>query len=402
MRLKVLHVVSNVDPESGGPTRVLTDLAKHQTEAGHSITICTTDRTNTGSGIEPAALVPLRHSGAQLECFRADVPTILYSRSMHTWLKRSIENFDIVHVHGLYRFPTTYAAALARKRAVPYIIRPHGSLDPYLYRRSTKNHLVLKRIYERLFDLPNLHGASAIHYTTEEERQRVEFLKLRSSSFVLPNGIDWSRFERLPHRGAFRKQLGVGDAPLVLFLGRLHFKKGLDLLIPAFARVRQAIPSAVLVIAGPDHDGYARKVREWVARHQLTAAVSLVGPLIGADTVSAYVDSDLFVLPSYTENFGVSVVEAMACGVPVVISDQVNIHRETVAAHAGVVTRCDIADIATAVTSLLGNPSQRRQMGAAGRLTAQRNFTWEPLIAGLTVTYEGIVAKRSSTLPITA
>src|SRR5690606_8058113 len=217
----------------------------------------------------------------------------------------------IVHVHGLYRFPPTYAAWQARQQGVPYIIRPHGSLDPYLYDKSTAGSVWLKRLYERWFDLPNLNAASAIHYTAEEERKRAAFLRLRAPSFVVPNGLEWREYAELPRRGALRAKLGLGDAPVVLFLGRLHFKKGLDLLIPAFETLRGRVPEAQLVIAGPENDQYGRLVRQWVAARGLGAAVHFVGPLFERDVVQAYVDADVFALPSYTENFGMTVVEAM-------------------------------------------------------------------------------------------
>ena len=393
--MKILHVVSTMDPVSGGPTRVLADLVRYQHDVGYELTICTTDRGNpTSRRINKSAFTPLLNA-AELYCFPTEVPTLLVSGKMGAWLRKNIRRYDIVHIHGLYRFPPTYAAYQARKQGVPYVIRPHGALDPYLYTKSSRN-VLLKRLYERWFDLPNLHGAGAIHYTAEDERQRAAFLGLRAPSFVVPNGIDWGRYAHLPARGTFRDSLGIGDAQLVLFLGRLHHKKGLDLLIPAFEKVHQQFPGVHLAIVGPENDSYGEQVRSWVTDRGLTNAVHFVGHLDGADVIQAYVDADIFVLPSYTENFGLTVVEAMACGLPVVISDQVNIHAEVAQSGAGLVTRCDADEVAEAVISLLGDSDRRSVMGRAGREAAQTRYTWPTIVDALSREYESVVRQNNT------
>ena len=232
--MRILHVVSTLAPSSGGPTQVVRDLSAAQHQAGHAVTVCTTNRGN------PVHVVladeyfdTLSGTGVEVKAFGVDISPLLYSRGLVRWLRRSVTVFDIVHIHGLYRFPPTYAASRARRRGIPYIVRPHGSLDPYLLKQSSRS-LILKRLYERLFDFPNLNAAGAIHYTAEEEREHAAPLNLRAPSFVVPNGIDWERYRTLPPRGALRARWGLHHEPVVLFLGRLHFKKGLDLLIPAF------------------------------------------------------------------------------------------------------------------------------------------------------------------------
>jgi len=391
--MKVLHVISTLAPSSGGPTAALYGMANHQCRAGHDVTICTTNRGNpTSRVLNDIEIRAGLDKGVSLHSFETALVSILISRDLRNWLTKHIAEFDIVHVHGLYRFPSTYAAYRARKEGVPNVIRPHGGLDPYLYSKSARS-VALKRLYERWFDLPNLHAAGAIHYTAEEERQRASFLNLRAPSFVVPNGVDWTRFEKLPGRGAFRAAHTLGDAPLVLFLGRLHSVKGLDLLIPAFDSVRRDIPDAQLVIVGPENDDYGRKVRGWVQERGLTKAVHFIGHLDGADVIQAYVDADVFVLPSYTENFGMTVVEAMVCGLPVVISDQVNIHREVAESGGGLVTRCDADEVAQALITLLKDRERRRGMGEAGRQFVQQRYTWPVIVDALTHEYENVIKR---------
>jgi glycosyltransferase involved in cell wall biosynthesis len=391
--MNILHVIGSLDPAAGGTTAALADLTRYQAIAGQRVAVCTTDRGHPPSkllGVEAVARV--LKTAVDLHCFAVDFSPLLYSRSMARWMMDNISRFDVVHIHGVYRFPMTYAARCAHMQAVPYIVRPHGALDPYLFRQSSAS-VVLKRLYEHWFALPLLNSAGAIHYTSEDERERASFLRLRAPSFVVPNGIDWDRFEQLPRRGAFRAGLGIGAALLVLFLGRVNFKKGLDLLVPAFAQLRRLHPDAHLAIVGPDNEGYGARVRQWVRECGLEQWVHLVDQLDGPEILQAYVDAEVFVLPSYTENFGMTVVEAMACGTPVVISDQVNIHRAVRDASAGLVTRCDVDEIAEATAALLSDEARRQAMGAAGRCAARDLYSWPPIVRQLTLEYEAVIAR---------
>ena len=383
-----------LSPRYGGPATVLPQLASAQSAAGHDVVVATTN-ADQPSGVyrQPGWD---RLSGSEVRVYYAPVQfaPLTVSFGLCSYLLRAIPSFDVVHVHGLYRFPATMAAKLCRWFGVPFVIRPHGSLDPYLYGRSTSGNLRLKRLYERWLDLPNLNAAAAVHYTAEEERERASFLELRAPSFVIPNGLDWEQYRTLPTRGDMRARWGLGDAPVALFLGRLHVKKGLDLLIPAFESVLRVRPDAHLVIAGPENDDYGRTVREWVTERNLDPYVHFVGPLQGADVLRAYVDADVFVLPSYTENFGMTVVEAMACALPVVISDQVNIHAEISRASAGIVTRCDSDDVATALLALLGDADRRHAAGCAGRRVVREHYSWPAIVDALSEEYALLIDRR--------
>jgi glycosyltransferase involved in cell wall biosynthesis len=333
---------------------------------------------------------PTKRDGVTIHYFPVQFKPLVVSIQMAAILWRETRNFNVIHIHGIYRFPQSFAAWCARRHGVPYIIQPHGSLDPYLYHQ--KRHQWLKRIYEHLVDMPNLRCASAIHYTTAEERELTRFLNIADRGVVIPNGLELSRFEKLPNVGEFRERWGIpGNVPLILFLGRINFKKGLDLLIPAFARTYKEWPRAHLVIAGPDNEGYGQKVRGWIRKHGIKSRVTFTGMLKREETVSAYVDADLFVLPSYTENFGMTVVEAMACGCPVVISDRVNIWREVNQASAGLVTQCDVEYVAKAMLKLLGDDELRKSMGRAGRALVREKYDWKQISLELIRLYENLV-----------
>ena len=276
---------------------------------------------------------------------------------------------------------------------IPYLIRPHGSLDPYLYDRSTLNLLPLKRAYEKIIDFPNIENASVIHFTSSDERSLCNKYNFPTPQIVVPNGLDWNRYSELPDKGWLRKQLSLTHQPIVLFLGRLHFKKGFDLLIPSFSTVLQHLPDAQLVIAGPDNYGYAKQIISWINEYHINNNVHFLGMLDVDEVLNAYVDSDVFVLPSYTENFGLTVIEAMACSIPVVVSDQVNIHEIVSSYDAGIVTPMNSDQIAAAILSILSNKSIATKYGQNGRKAIFSNFTWDKILDTLTLTYEKILSR---------
>lgn len=392
MLMKTLHVISTLTPRFGGTTTVVRTLSAYQARARLNVTVCTTNGDSSTSGKMPVA-IGLLEDGVTCRYFPAWSP-LLIAPAMGRWFKNHLRQFDIVHIHGLYRFPVSSAAWWARKTGVPYMIMPHGSLDPFLYNQSQYN-LPLKKIYERLFDIPNLNHATAIHYTTEEEAKRAAFLRLRSRAVVLPNGIDWENYRRLPPRGNFRRYIRFDDqTPLVLFLGRINFKKGLDLLVPAFGRVTKKRADARLAIVGPDNEGYCSKVRRWCKEYGIQDRVFFVDHLGFEKVKEAYVDADCFVLPSYTENFGLTVVEAMACGTPVIISDQVNIWREVQEARAGIVVRLDSRDVADAICRILADKIEAKAMGTRGRVAAEKCYAWPHIVEQLTQVYRELIEEK--------
>lgn len=370
-------------------------LSSFQAETGLDVTVCTTSWTSATEGKASVRVnTELLEDKVRYWYFTSWTP-MLFSPVMARWLEQHVKQFDIVHIHGLYRFPVTYAAWVARTRKVPYIIRPHGSLDPFLYKQSRYS-LPLKRLYERFFDIPNLNHASAIHYTADEEQERAAFLGLRARPVIVPNGIDWQSYCRLPFKGSFRQRLELDDhTPLVLFLGRINFKKGLDLLVPAFSQVAKQYSNARLAIVGPDDEGYGSKVRQWCVEHGVRDKAFFVDHL-GLEAVKqAYVDADVFVLSSHTENFGMTVVEAMACGCPVVISDQVNIWREVQQEGAGVVVRLDPHEVAEAICHVLANRNAAEDMGARGRRAAERRYAWPRIVDRFTQVYRELAETAS-------
>lgn len=207
-------------------------------------------------------------------------------------------------------FSTLAAARYARKHRVPYIVRPHGSLDPFLRRRGR----LKKFIYTGLIEKRNLDRATAIHYTSRDERDLAAPVGIKAPSVVVPLGVNLEEFESLPVPGTFRSRYPeTREKDLVLFLGRLHFKKGLDLLLQSFRKVAAQLPNVHLVVAGPDDAGVTPKMKAWLANAGILNRATFTGMLTGTMRLAALKDADVWMLPSYTENFGLAVVEAMAC-----------------------------------------------------------------------------------------
>ena len=239
----------------------------------------------------------------------------------------------------------------------------------------------------------NLNGAAAIHFTSEEERAEAATFGLKIHSFVVPNGINLEVFAHLPPPGDFRKNYPeVAGKKLLLFLGRISWKKGLDLLVRAYGALARARDDLHLIIAGPDDEGYRIKVENWLAMERVQGRITFTGMLTGEDKLAAFVDADVFCLPSYQENFGMAVIEAMACGLPVIISDRVNTWRDIKSAGAGIVTACHADEIASAITSVLKNEEAAEKMGAQGKKLVREMYSSEIVAEAMLEIYERVLA----------
>ena len=253
-------------------------------------------------------------------------------------------------------------------------MRPHGSLDPYIFRR----HRLRKRLMELWFQDAVTRRAAAVLFTTEEEMRLARPRIFGVPGVVVPLGLDIEEYDPAPLRGRFRSaHPSIGDRPIVLFLGRLNFKKGLDVLVRAFAAALRAVPEAHLVVAGPD-GGLRAQTEAWIGAHGLRDRATLPGMVGGADKMALLADADLFVLPSYSENFGIAVIEAMACGLPVAVSDRVNLWREVAGAGAGWVVPPETEPVRDAIVEALSDPARAREMGARGRALVAERFAWVP------------------------
>jgi len=313
------------------------------------------------------------------------------ARGARRRLQPMVDQFDIIHLHGVWDTLIHAAGALAAERGKPFALTPHGMLDPWsLAQKRWKKRLALALGYRRM-----LNHAAFLHFLNADERDLVERLHLTSPTRVLPNGIFLQEFDPLPEKGAFRAAMPeIAGARLVLFLSRLHYKKGLDLLADAFAIVGREFADAHLVVAGPD-DGVKASLESQIARLGIADRVHLVGPIYAAQKLAALRDCDCFCLPSRQEGFSLAIIEAMACEAPVVITPGCHF-PEVSDSRAGIVAELDAPAIAAAIATILRDPDAAAKMGKNGRELVVDRFTW-PNIAGQMVDdYRQVVLARKN------
>jgi glycosyltransferase involved in cell wall biosynthesis len=369
--MRVLHAISGINRENGGPPIVLHGLAAAQVRAGLDVRVVATWTTDPVPGVV-----------AELEAKGVRVTHIGPARnpmSRHPETARVLDELvrdaDVVHVHAVWEQIQHLACRAARRRGVPYVFTPHGMLDPW----NRSNGYWKKWLYLLWRMRRNLERAAAIHFATDMERDAVARLRLRPPAIVEPFGLDAADFTDLPPRGEFRaRYLQVGDRKLVVFLGRLDYGKGLELLIPAFAKI--ARDDAALVIVGPDsHSGYRQTVERMIVEQTLADRVVLTGMLTGRDKLAALVDAHVMAQPSFHENFGLAVIEGLACGTPVVVSDQVYLWPKIKEAGVGGVTRLTVDDVAATLKAWLDDQALRDSAATRARSFALREFAWDQI-----------------------
>jgi glycosyltransferase involved in cell wall biosynthesis len=388
--MRVVHVISSLAMTLGGPSKACIEMARAIAARGHTVEIYTTDFGLEGRVRADGA--PVADGGAVVRYFPVQAPREFKpSWLLYRALARDLPHADVVHLHSLYLFHDWAAGRICHRAGVPYIVQPHGTLDPYIWRR----HRARKRVMEWAFQNQVLRRAAAIHYTTEEEMRLATPYAQGAAGAVVPLGVELDGYDSLqPPDRFFARHPETRGKRIVLFLSRLHEKKGLDILVASFGRIAQQFPDTHLVLAGPD-DGMGARVDAWLRKAGVADRATRTGMLEGEDKGAALAAASVFVLPSYSENFGIAVLEAMAAGVPVAISDQVNLWREVERGAAGLVSPCDAEAFAGLLERLLGDPAAARRMGEAGRALAREKFAWPRIASVLEALYEDVAARRS-------
>jgi len=383
--MKILHVIPALAYGFGGPTQAVLEICKGLVKYGTDVTIFTTN-----ADIKKKLDVPINKEvnldGIKIFYFSIDFfHRYKFSFDLIDAIKKKIKDFDIIHIHSLFQFPTLISSYYARKFNKPYIIRPLGQLDPFLLRRHRLRKLFDLYILER----KNIEYANYLHFTTEEEEKLARKSGLKFSSFVLPLGIDLENFKNLPDWGEFRKKYPeTKDKRIILFLGRISFKKGLDILIEAFYQLCKIREDIHLVIAGPDDEGYGAKIKTLVKKRNILDKVTFTGMLLGKDKLSAFRDSDIFVLPSYSENFGLAVIEAMVCGLPVVISNKVNLYPYIQNREAGVVVEPEVFSLYNGLKKILDDSALSLKLKENARMLIWEKFSIDRIIPQLVDIYK--------------
>lgn len=390
--MRVLHVIPSVSRSRGGPSFAITSMARGLTATGLRVDIATTDDDGAGRRTDVPLGEPLVRGGAAYWYFPRQSRFYTVSVPLTLWLARNASKYDLIHIHGLFSYPTLPAALFAYARRVPYVVRPLGTLNRW---GMQNRHPWIKGLSFRLLEGNILGRAAVVHYTSEQERLEAQVLGFEQQrAVVVPLGIDVGWFDSLPPRGWLENRAPhlASRKMIFLFLSRLAPIKGLDLLLPAFAHLRErASKGAALVIVGSGERDFVTRMRQLCSSLGIEQDVFWAGFLSGRDKLSAFAEADAFVLPSYSENFGVAAVEAMASRLPVIVSDQVGIHREIAEGEAGLVTDCSVRSLTNAMRIVAHSADLRQRLGANAQRLANDTFSIEAMTDRLLRLYEMVL-----------
>ena len=389
-KLKVLHIVVSMAPEYGGPVLTVPGLTSALAQEGIHCEIFTTLWKKDSADVMPSCAVPVN---------RFDVGFLArfwngYSKSLAKtlWDRIGSGAFDLLHVHEPWHYPGFVAFLAARKYNIPYVLSSRGSFQKWCLRQKAFK----KWVYMKMIQGHILQSADAIHALTNEEMKSISELGYRTPVSVVPNGVDLSPFEYVPDISEFLAAYPeLSGKRVILFIGRLHRQKGLDVLARSYASLSHKFKNVALLVAGPDEDGTQKRMESILKTSSALRGTVFTGMLTGKDKLAALACADLFVLPSYSEGFSMAVLEALAAGLPVVISRQCNF-PEVSEHNAGFVVERDDPAVTEAISTLLSDDQLRARMGQNGRNLVREKYTWNAVAASMAGLYRKLVAQRST------
>jgi len=374
----------------GGPVKAVYELSKELVKKGHDVTVYTTDICDRTSSLDVKSDGPIQVDGIRTYYFRNISKELAYDYKLFLCptlvpvIRKEISRFDILHLHEYYTFQNVVTHYFAKKCHVPYVLSTRGSLCPVVRKQKAR----FKQVFAYLFGRNLLQDVSVAIALTREERRQLLLMGLEPDKVrVIPNGVNLLEFADLPKKGIFRQKYLIGsDETIILFLSRITRKKGLDLLINVFSRLVEQLRGLRLVIAGPADLDCLASLKRLIATKKIEDKVLFTGLLVEKKKLSAYVDADVFVLPSYSEGLPLAVLEACASGVPVVITDRCNI-PEVAHYKAGFVVGVNEEEIQNAVFTVLNDEKIKRELGSNGRKMVREKFTLTKVVEQLEELY---------------
>ena len=384
MKLRLLHVVPSYIPawRYGGPIYSVHGLCKALAARGHEVHVATTNVDGAGD-TAVSLLEPVDIDGVKVHYFQSRrLRRLYYSPPMHRYLSATMATWDLVHTHSVFLWPTTAAARLARSARKPYVVSPRGMLVRDLIRRRQT---VLKTLWIRAFERRNIADAAAVHVTSRVEGEELLALGLKPRRiFEVANGID------MPDANVVAPESQAADVALpddyVLFLGRISWKKGLDRLLRAIA----PLGSIPLVVAGNDEEDFWPRMMRLAEELGMARRVHYVGHVEGRRKERLLRRAAMLVLPSYSENFGNVVLEAMAAGTPVIVTREVGLAAALETHRSGIVVSGEARELSDAIASLHSDRGLRSSYADRGRIMAQA-YSWDNIAAQIEEQYRAIL-----------
>jgi glycosyltransferase involved in cell wall biosynthesis len=384
--MKILHVICTANPAGGGPIEGIKQLAAVNRPLGHQIEVASLDAPD--ARFLQSFPLPIHPLGPGMTTYN-------YSNRLVPWLRENKNNYDVVIANGLWQYNSFAVWRALRNSDTPYVVFTHGMLDPWFNKTYPLKHLK-KSLYWQWGQYPVLRDAQAVLFTCEEERllARQSFQPYKCNEVVVKYGTAGPKGDPLTELEAFYARFPeLRRKRLAIFLGRLHEKKGCDLLIQAFAKVLASDPDWQLVMCGPDQVGWQAKLNAIAEQLGVANRITWTGMLSGDVKWGALRASEIFVLPSHQENFGIVVAEALACSVPALISNKVNIWREVQNNGAGIVSTDDLAGTCGLLHSWQTMSAQQRtDMRQLARASFLQNFEIHAAAKFLIATLSGVVA----------
>lgn len=392
--MKILQVVPYFYPAEayGGPVPVTGHVTKELVQRGHEVTVYTTD-TMDGSTRQKARYLEI--GGVKVHYFRNLNNSLAWHRlffapGMIPQLRKEIRTFDVIHLQDYRTFQNIVVHHYAKKNGIPYVLQAHGSVGAFFQKGF------LKRTYDTIWGHRILRDASKAIAVTKIEAEQLKNVGVSEDKIeIVPPGIDLSGFESLPKKGRFRNRYGLNSSQrIVLYLARIHKIKGPDLLAKAFARLVGEDSDTQLVVVGPD-DGYLPALKKMVKELGIEERVLFTGPLYGKEKLEAYVDADVYVLPSSYEIFGLTVLEACACGTPVVVTEACGL-ADWIDQRAGFKVAHDEYRLQEAICVLLSNEELRKQLGDRARELVREQFSWHKAAQQIEKIYTELLSTSSA------
>ena len=374
--MRLLHVVASYLPARryGGTIVSVHGLCRALAARGHDVHVYTTSVDGPGDSPVPHG-VPVNIDGVNVWYFASKhLRRIYHAPQLGDALHRHVGEFDVVHTHAIYLWPLWTAARIAQRAGVPYVVSPRGMLEKGLIEQKSA---WMKAALIAFIERKTLERAAAIHVTSRREADEAAAFGFNLREVrEIPNGVDIDAFDQrssLAHDAPISLAVSqaIGSGPFVLFLGRINWKKGLDRLVKALPHA----PAVRLVIAGNDEDRYRPVVEAMAAGMEVSDRVVFTGAVDGADKAALLSAARALVLPSYSENFGNVVLEAMAAGRPVIVTPEVGVSELVEQSGAGLVVPGTREPLAGALASLIADPARAEQLGLRGREIARR-FSW--------------------------
>ena len=382
--MKVLQVVPSLAPEWGGPVKVVNELAGALEAIGVSSEIISAQGRRVGNPETVTNDIPIHlfETGPLARLWTAHTP------GLKKTLARKIPDFDLVHIQELWHYPGYIASKIARSRNVPYIVTIHGELNEW----NLQQKRLKKQIYMTAIQRGILQKSAALHAITQVESNRIRQLEIETPVAMIPNGIHTEEFENLPDRSQFVSRYPeLENRLIVLFLGRIQQKKGLDILAQAFGNLARTRHDVRLVVAGPDEDNTLTEIKTILKSQGALEKAVFPGMLTGEQKLEALSAADIFALTSYSEGFSVALLEALSAGLPLVITDECNF-PEVGDSRAGFVVRPNDSETTSALMSLLDSADLRREMSENARRLVRSNYTWERIAEKMFTLYGNVIA----------